>query len=145
MKEIWRVAGGVIGTLAALGCQALGGWDAAIGLLFIVMGLDVLCGLLVALMGRSSKTAGGGFLSAAFFKGITLKLMMLLLVMLGTALDNMLGSEGLCRLTVIGFYAANEGLSIVEKAALLGLPFPAALKKVMEAMRKEGEGDIKLK
>jgi len=70
---------------------------------------------------------------------LTRKLMMLLLVMLATALDGLMGTDGVCRLAVIGFYAANEGLSIVENAALLGLPFPQALLAVLERMKQQGE------
>lgn len=141
MKEIWRICLGALGTLAAFGMRALGGWDMALSMLLAIMGLDVLGGLIVALQGKSGKTEGGGFLSAAFFRGITRKLMMLALVALGAALDRLLDTQGVGRLTVIGFYAANEGLSIVEKAALLGLPFPKALLRVMEAMRRKGDDE----
>lgn len=136
---MWRICLGALGALLAWCVQALGGWDAALRMLFAIMGLDVFAGLMTALQGRSLKTAGGGFLSAALFKGITRKLMVLALVALGTALDQMMDAPGVCRLTVIGFYAANEGLSIAEKAALLGLPFPKALARVMEAMRRKGD------
>ena len=119
--------------------RALGGWDTTLSLMFAIMGLDLLTGLLVSLAGKSDKTAGGGFLSGAFFQGLTRKLMMLLLVMLATALDGLMGTDGVCRLAVIGFYAANEGLSIVENAALLGLPFPQGLLAVLERMREQGD------
>lgn len=119
--------------------RALGGWDTTLSLMFAVMGLDLLTGLLVSLAGKSDKTKGGGFLSGAFFQGLTRKLMMLLLVMLATALDGLMGTDGVCRLAVIGFYAANEGLSIVENAALLGLPFPQALLAVLERMKQQGD------
>jgi toxin secretion/phage lysis holin len=119
--------------------RALGGWDTTLSLMFAVMGLDLLTGLLVSLAGKSDKTKGGGFLSGVFFQGLTRKLMMLLLVMLATALDGLMGTDGVCRLAVIGFYAANEGLSIVENAALLGLPFPQALLAVLERMKQQGE------
>ncbi len=60
---------------------------------------------------------------------------MVLLVMLATALDGLLGAS-LCRLTVIGFYGANEALSIVENAALLGVPFPRGLLRALERFRE---------
>ena len=65
--------------------------------------------------------------------------MMLVLVMLATALDGMMGSDGVARLAVIGFYAANEGLSILENAALLGLPLPGALTEALERVRETGK------
>ncbi len=59
------------------------------------------------------------------------------LVMLAAALDRLLGTQGVSRLAVIGFYAANEGLSIVENAALLGLPFPRGVLMMLEKMRDQ--------
>lgn len=137
MKTVMRWCGGAAGSLAAWACWALGGWDAALALLFLIMGLDLATGLLCSFLGRSDKSTGGGFLSGAFFQGLSRKLMILALIMLATALDRLLNSQGLSRLAVIGFYAANEGLSIVENAALLGVPFPQSLLKVLEKMRKE--------
>ncbi|MHC1787046.1 MAG: phage holin family protein [Christensenellales bacterium] len=138
MRELFRWVGGALGGCAAWLCWALGGWDAALGMMFLIMGLDLLSGLLASFQGRSGKTPGGGFLSSALFKGLSRKLMMLALVMLAAALDRMLGTQGISRLAVIGFYAANKGLSIVENAALLGVPFPQGVLKVLEKM-KEGD------
>jgi toxin secretion/phage lysis holin len=112
----------------------LGGWDAALSILFLLMGLDILTGLVVSVMRKSARTKGGGFLSSALFLGLTRKLLMLLLVILGTALDGLLGT-GLCRVSVIGFYSANEAFSIIENAAVAGLPFPKGLLGLLERYR----------
>ncbi|NLG56896.1 MAG: phage holin family protein, partial [Clostridiales bacterium] len=72
------------------------------------------------------------------FSGLTRKLMMVILVMLATALDGLMASA-VCRLAVIGFYGANEALSIVENAALLGVPFPKGLLEALERFRQERE------
>ncbi len=112
--------------------KLLGGWDAPLTLLFLLMGLDILSGLLLAFRGQSDKTGGGGFASFRFFSGLTRKLLMVLLVILGHALDGLLGSS-VCRLSVIGFYAANEALSVIENAAIAGVPFPRSLLKALEA------------
>ena len=142
MNHLLKGAWSALGTLAAWLCWALGGWDLALGMMFLIMGLDLLTGLLCSFAGKSQKSPGGGFLSGAFFQGLSRKLMMLALVMLATALDRLLDSQGVSRLAVIGFYAAHEGLSIVENAALLGLPFPRSVLAVMEKLRdremKEG-------
>ncbi len=133
LKGVWSA----LGTLAAWLCWALGGWDGALQMLFLIMALDLLTGLLCAAHGKSGKTAGGSFLSGAFFTGLTRKLMVMGLVMLAAALDRLLGTQGVSRLAVIGFYAANEGLSIVENAALLGLPFPRGVLMMLEKMRDQ--------
>lgn len=142
MRQVTRWLMTALGGAIAWLCWALGGWDAALQMMFLVMGLDVLGGLLVAFHGRSAKTDGGGFLSKALFQGLTRKLMMLALVMLATALDRALDVGNVSRLCAIGFYTANEGLSIVEKAAQLGLPFPESILSVLETMRsKEVDSD----
>lgn len=137
MRGVSKWALTALGSALAWLCWALGGWDAALQMMFLVMGLDLLGGLLVAFHGRSPKTPLGGFHSAAFFQGLTRKLMMLALVMLATALDRALDAGNVSRLCAVGFYTANEGLSIVEKAAQLGLPFPESLLRVLETMRKK--------
>lgn len=112
--------------------QLLGGWDAPLTLLFLLMGLDILSGLILSLRRLSDKTAGGGFQSGQLFLGLTRKLLMVLMVILGNALDGLLNST-VCRLSVIGFYAANEAFSVIENAAVAGVPFPKALLQALEA------------
>ena len=122
---------GLAGALSAVGAYLvylLGGWDAALTVMFVLMGL------LTAFMGKSPKTQGGGFRSSVAFIGISKKLMMVAIVMLAAALDRLTGDSNICRSAAIGFYAANEGLSIMENAAALGVPLPKALKDVMERL-----------
>jgi len=110
----------------------------------MMMGLDLVSGLILSFQRRSAKTPRGGFDSGAMFLGLTRKLLMLLLVILGTALDSLLGS-GICRLCVIGFYSAGEALSVVENAALAGVPFPrgllASLERYRERLDRAGSGE----
>ena len=132
----------VLGGLASAGaylCYLLGGWDAALKIMFLFMLLDYGTGVVIALLGKSPKTEHGGFLSSAAFVGLTKKLMMLIVVMMASALDRMLGIDGVCRVATIGFYVANEGLSIVENAALLGVPFPETLLEVLSQLKDKGK------
>ena len=131
MKQLTHWLTGAFMTALAWLTHAVGGWDGALGVLFLFMGLDLLSGLIVALYQRSDKTEQGGFLSRQFFLGLTRKLLMVLLVILGTALDTLL-STSICRYSVIGFYAANEAFSVVENAALLGVPFPGGILQSLE-------------
>lgn len=137
------LSGAALAALAFL-LRALGGWDAALMLMLLMMGLDLVSGLILSFQRRSAKTPRGGFDSGAMFLGLTRKLLMLLLVILGTALDSLLGS-GICRLCVIGFYSAGEALSVVENAALAGVPFPrgllASLERYRERLDRAGTGE----
>lgn len=134
MKPLFHTLSGLLMAFCGWLLKALGGWDAALGLMFLMMGLDLFTGVVTALQNKSDKTALGGFRSRSFFMGLTRKLLMVVLVMLGTALDSLLGSS-LCRLTVIGFYSANEAFSIIENAALCGVPFPRGLLNSLERYR----------
>lgn len=142
MDNMIKWLSGAFFSLLAFLSYLLGGWDAALAILFLMMGLDIMTGLLVSFARKSGKTKGGGFLSSAFFLGLTRKLLMLLMVILGAALDGLLHTQ-LCRVSVIGFYAANEAFSIIENAAVAGVPFPGALLSLLERYRDaqdRGEG-----
>ena len=138
MKETFKA---LTGTVCAGALYLLGGWAAAIGMMFLLMGLDLLTGVMTALKQKSAHTPGGGFLSRTFFLGLTRKLTITLMIMLATALDRTLGTQGICRLAAIGFYTANEGLSIVENAALLGVPFPKGLLNALERLRERNDSE----
>ena len=138
MKETFKA---LTGTVCAGALYLLGGWDTAIGMMFLLMGLDLLTGVMAALKQKSAHTPGGGFLSRTFFLGLTRKLTITLMIMLAAALDRTLGTQGLCRLAAIGFYTANEGLSIVENAALLGVPFPKGLLNALERLRERNDSE----
>lgn len=138
MEKWLRIARVTLSTLAAWLSRLLGGWDTALSMMFLMMVLDVLTGVLCALVKKSAKTASGGFESAAAFRGMTRKMLMIVIVMLANACDLMLGSE-VCRLASIGFYAANEGMSILENAAALGVPIPKVIRKQLDGLSGEKE------
>ncbi len=131
--ERWLLGAGASGLTWLL--AKLGGWDAAMQAMFLLMGLDLLTGSLCALLGKCKE--GERFCSRRMFEGLSRKVMMLALVMLATALDGLMGTSGVSRAAVVGFYCANEGMSIVENAALLGVPFPQAVLGALEAMRNK--------
>lgn len=140
MKQAWKTMLALLGSTGAWLLARAGGWDAPLRAMFILMALDVFTGTLCALWGKSGRTAGGGFLSRAMFEGLARKMMMVGMVMLAVELDNLAGTQGVSRAAVIGFYAVNEGMSAVENAALLGVPFPQRVLSAMEALKKDGEG-----
>lgn len=97
---------------------------------FIV--LDYISGLAVACVRKNLSSEIG-------FKGIAKKVLILILVAVGHLLDaHILGGGSVCRSAVIGFYIANEGISILENAGNLGLPLP---KKLIDILKQLKEGD----
>jgi toxin secretion/phage lysis holin len=126
----------VFGTLLA---NSLGGWDAALALLVGMMAADYITGLLVAALWKNSNKSDSGALdSKAGFKGLCKKGVILLVVWIGTLLDAATGTEYI-RTAVVLFFVGNEGLSLIENLGLMGVPYPPAMKKALEAMRDKGE------
>ncbi|NLZ89279.1 MAG: phage holin family protein [Clostridiales bacterium] len=137
MKDVWKGLSGTAGMALTWVLSLLGGWDAALGMMLLLMGLDLFTGVVASLRGKSTATPGGGFLSRVLFDGISRKLMMMALVMLAAGVDRMMNTSGICRMAAVGFYAANEGMSVVENAALLGVPFPQKVLQALEKLKTE--------
>ena len=102
--------------------------------------VDYLSGVIVAAAGLSPKSDTGRLSSKVGFIGLAKKMFIILFVLLGAALDTALGAT-VFQSMIICMYIANEGLSIIENASLLGVPIPKALKDALEIMRQKGEGD----
>ncbi|WP_455580758.1 phage holin family protein [Dysosmobacter sp.] len=132
----------VIGALAVVGSaitQAMGGWDVTLKVLVGFMAVDYMTGILVAAVWhKSSKSETGALESNACFKGLLKKMMILLIVWMAAMLDRATGSE-FVRTAVCLFYIGNEGLSILENSVIMGVPWPNAIKNVLEVMRKQGD------
>lgn len=140
----------VLGIAAVIGstvAHALGGWDMALKVLVCFMILDYATGWLVAaLWHKSGKSETGALSSDAGFKGLLKKCVMLALVWMGNLLDRATGSD-FVRTAVCMFFIANEGLSILENTAIMGIPYPAFIKNMLDAMRRaadagEHEGSV---
>ena len=126
----------VIGSFAA---NSLGGWDASLQVLIALMVTDYITGVLVAAVWhKSSKSSSGTLNSVAGFKGILKKCAILILVWIGVLLDQALGSA-YARTAVVLFFVGNEGISLLENIGLMGVPFPAFLRRALEALRDQGD------
>ncbi|MBQ9269949.1 MAG: phage holin family protein [Oscillospiraceae bacterium] len=136
MKQIICTYAGVLGGLLA---SALGGWDGALAALLGFMAVDYVTGLLVAgVFHRSDKTSSGTLSSKAGFRGLVKKGVMLMMVLVGVRLDVFLGLT-FFRDSVIIAFLTNELISILENAALMGIPVPNALQKALDLLRQEEE------
>lgn len=135
----------VLAIIAAVGtgiATALGGWDMALQALLAVMAIDIITGLLVAVVWKKSgKSATGAADSRAMFKGLCRKFVIILAVFLAQQIDRSTGLGGVLRLGAILFFTGNEGLSVIENAGLMGVPMPKIIKDALEQLRKKGDGD----
>lgn len=128
---------GVIGSIIA---SLFGGWDTGLVTLVIFMGIDYVSGLVVAgIFHNSNKTESGTLESKAGWKGLCRKCMTLLFVLIAYRLDLALGVNYIRDAVIIGFMA-NELISIVENAGLMGLPLPDAINKAIDVLTQKKEG-----
>ena len=128
------VAGGFIASL-------FGGWDAALVTLMIFMGIDYVTGLIVAgVFHNSEKTENGSLESRAGWKGLCRKGVTLLVVLVACRLDLVMGSNFIRDAVVIAFIA-NETISVIENAGLMGVPIPAVVIRAIEILKKQAESE----
>ena len=100
-------------------------------LAFIV--LDYVTGFIVACINKKLSSDVG-------YKGIAKKGLILIIVSIGNIVDiYILGGGAVCRSTVIGFYLANEGISILENAGNLGIPLPKKLVAVLKQLKNDNK------
>ena len=137
MKNAVCTGAGVVGsTIAAL----FGGWDAALITLIIFVSIDYVTGLLVAgVFHTSEKTKNGALESRAGWKGLCRKGVTLLVVLVACRLDLVTGANFIRDAVVIGFIA-NETISIVENAGLMGIPIPAVIMQAIDVLKHKAEG-----
>lgn len=100
----------------------------------VLTGADDLSGLLLALPGKSKRTADGRLSANACFLGLMRKGMMLLVILLAAMLDSIAGQEDMLRRAATGFYICNECISLMENAALLGVLIPGSLRRALGAI-----------
>ena len=114
--------------------KMLGGWDIWLMALITVMILDILTGLIKAILMRSSES--GGLSSASMFRGGIKKVFILLMVALGTVLDIIISPDDVfIRIMVVSYYIANESLSILENVGACGVPLPKVLYKILDSLK----------
>ena len=118
------------GAGAALG-EYLGSFDSLMYALLAFIVTDYVTGLLCAIVERNLSSAIG-------FKGICQKVFILALVGVANILDvHVVGGGCVLRSAVIFFYISNEGISIIENAARIGLPVPKKIQAVMKQLRNK--------
>ena len=131
---------GGIGVVGSVIAEVFGGWDAAMITLVTLMIIDYIMGVLVAAVWHNSpKSETGTLESRAGWKGLCRKGVILLIVLIAARLDILLGTSNIVRNAAIIGYSANELISIVENAGLMGVPIPSVIQKAIDVLQKKGE------
>ena len=134
MKNIWNAIQMAFTALGGFLGWFLGGFDGFLYALVVFVVIDYITGIMCAINDHTLSSAVG-------FRGICRKVLIFCMVGIGNILDvNILGEGHVLRTAVIFFYLSNEGVSMLENAAHLGLPIPEKLKEVL-AQLNESDGD----
>lgn len=113
----------------------LGGCDGLFLALLLFVVMDYITGIMCAVADKKLSSEVG-------FKGICRKVLIFMLVGIANILDvQVIGTGSVLRTAVIFFYFSNEGISLLENAAHLGLPIPDKLKLVLEQLHERSEGE----
>lgn len=129
----------IFGAVGGMLAQLFGGWSEDMITLIAFMAVDFIMGLLLAgVFHKSNKSENGNLNSKAGWKGLCKKGVTLLFVLIAHRLDISLGTSYIRTATIIGFIA-NEVISIVENAGLMGLPLPAVITKAIDILKNRSE------
>lgn len=133
MKEFWTTIQVVFAGIGGWLGWFLGGCDGLLYALLAFVVIDYVTGIMCAVVDKKLSSEVG-------FKGIFKKVLIFALVGIGHILDTRaIGSGSVMRTAVIFFYLSNEGVSLLENAAYLGLPIPQKLKSVLEQLHDRSE------
>lgn len=133
MKEFWNTIQLIFAATGGWLGYFLGGCDGLLVALVVFAVVDYITGVMCAVADKKLSSAVG-------FKGICRKILIFLLVGLANILDaQIIGTGSVLRTAVIFFYISNEGVSLLENAAHLGLPIPGKIKAVLEQLHDRAE------
>ena len=137
MKGFWNTIQIVFASIGGCIGYFMGGCDGLIYALIAFVVVDYITGFMCAIIDKRLSSEIG-------FKGICEKMLIFILVGLANILDTqVIGTGCVLRTAVIFFYISNEGVSLLENAAHLGLPIPSKLKDILKQLHDRAEdGDI---
>lgn len=137
MKEFWNTIQLIFAAIGGWLGYFVGGCDGMLYALIAFVVIDYITGVMCAVSNHTLSSQVG-------FRGICRKVLIFLLVGIANILDiHVLGNGSVLRTAVIFFYISNEGVSLLENAAHLGLPIPEKVKDVLEQLHGRAEGDEK--
>lgn len=125
---VWAKVQAAVAAIGGYIGYFVGGMDGLMTALLVFMVIDYITGLMCAVVDRKLSSAVG-------FKGICKKVLIMMLVGVAHIVDlHVVGTGSALRSAVVCFYLSNEGVSLLENAAHLGLPIPDKLKMVLEQL-----------
>lgn len=133
MKELWNTMQIILAAVGGWLGYFLGGCDGLVYALILFVAADYITGVMCAAVDKRLSSEIG-------FKGICKKVLIFVLVGLANILDvQIIGTGSVLRTAVIFFYISNEGVSLLENTAHLGLPVPEKLKNILQQLHNRAE------
>lgn len=133
MKELWNTAQVIFAAIGGWLVYFLGGCDGLLIALVVFVAVDYITGVMCAVSDKKLSSEVG-------FKGICRKVLIFLLVGIANIVDvQVIGTGSVLRTAVIFFYLSNEGVSLLENAAHLGLPVPEKMKDILAQLHDRAE------
>lgn len=133
MKEFWNTIQAIFMAVGGWLGWFLGGYDGLLYALIAFTVVDYITGVMCAISDKSLTSKVG-------FRGICRKVLMFLLVGIANILDvQVIGTGSVLRTAIIFFYISNEGVSLMENSARLGLPIPQKMKDVLAQLHDRSE------
>ena len=137
MKEFWSLIQLIFAAVRGWIDLFLGGYDGLLCALITFVVIDYITGMFCAGVDHKLSSEVG-------FKSICQKLLIFILVGVGNIIDvQILGNSNVLRTAVIFFYLSNEGLSLLNNSANLGLPIPHKLKDILEQLHDRAKKEDK--
>ena len=133
MRELWNMLQAMFTGIGGWLGYFLGGCDGLLYALIAFTVIDYISGVMCGIVdGKLSSSIG--------FKGICRKVIVFMLVGIASILDTRIFQTGsVLRTAVIFFYLSNEGISLLENAAHLGLPIPTVVRKALNQLHDKSE------
>ena len=133
MKDFWTMTRVCFSAIGGWLGYFMGGCDGLMAALILFVVADYTTGVMCAVVDKKLSSEVG-------FKGIFRKVMIFILVGMAHILDTqVIGAGSVLRSAVIFFYLSNEGVSLLENAAHLGLPVPEKIKVVLDQLHDRSE------
>lgn len=133
MKEFWNTISPGFTAIGRGFIWFLGSYDSLLYALVAFVVVDYATSVMCAVADKKLSSEAG-------FKGIEKKALIFLLVGIANILDvQVIGTGSVLRTAVIFFYISQEGMSLLENVAYLGLPIPEKMKAVLELLHDKAK------
>lgn len=133
LEKIFNITSIIFGVIGGFLTYCLGGWDVMLKTIVFLAVVDYATGIIKGIYTKSLSSEIG-------FKGLLKKIVMFIVIAAAFVLQVLMGNKIPLREVVIMFYIANEGLSLLENAAIF-IPIPEKLKEVLLQLRDNNSED----